>query len=101
MHVIAFRYLVDSEHVERFERVYGSDGDWARFFATGEGYLGTQLLRSAAGDYLLLDRWESAASFDAFMRDHGAAYEQRSRRTVALYEREERLGAFDLVEPSQ
>ena len=27
-----------------FERVYGADGEWARYFRGAEGYLGTELL---------------------------------------------------------
>src|SRR5262245_20533483 len=97
MHVIAFRYRVADAHIASFERTYGPGGDWARFFATDEGYLGTDLMRAEGGEYLLLDRWDSSTSYDAFLARAGADYEARSRRTEALYEREERLGAFDLV----
>ena len=99
MHVIAYRYSVGREQIARFERTYGGDGDWARFFTTAEGYLGTDLLRAQGGEYLLLDRWDSASSFEAFIARHGAEYERRSHQASGLYEREERLGAFDLVAP--
>jgi heme-degrading monooxygenase HmoA len=101
MHAIAFRYAVEPDQAERFERTYGPDGDWARFFASAAGYLGTELLRADPGVYLLLDRWESAQSFDAFMAGHGAEYERRSRETSGLYGREDRLGAFELVETAR
>src|SRR3954471_23384691 len=101
MHVIAFRYSVGDEHIARFERAYGGEGDWARFFATAEGYLGTELLRSQGGEYLLLDRRDSASSFEAFIARRGAEYERRSHEARALYEREQRLGAVELVGPAR
>jgi heme-degrading monooxygenase HmoA len=100
MHVIAYRYRVTPEQVADFERVYGSAGDWARFFAAGEGYLGTDLLRSKDGDYLLLDRWEAASRFEAFLAVHGEEYKARNREAQALWSYEERLGAFDAM-PAQ
>ena len=41
-----FLYEVDNSGRVAFEAVYGSRGEWARFFAAGGGYLGTELLRS-------------------------------------------------------
>ena len=99
MYVIAFRYGVGAAQAAAFERTYRGDGAWARFFAPGAGYLGTDLLRAEDGDYLLLDRWESAAAYDAFLAANREEYERRSREAAALWEREERLGAYDLVAP--
>jgi heme-degrading monooxygenase HmoA len=99
MYVIAFRYGVGSDTVAEFERTYRGDGVWARFFATGEGYLGTELLRAQGGDYLLLDRWDTAAAYEAFLAANREEYDRRNREAAALWEREERLGAYDLVAP--
>ena len=33
-----FLYEVDTAAHDAFHSVYGSDGEWARFFAAGEGY---------------------------------------------------------------
>ena len=76
-----------------FERAYGPDGEWARFFRGGEGYLGTELLGS--GDrYLLIDRWSSRDAYEAFLAAHREEYERRSAEAEALYVREERIGEF-------
>ena len=99
MYVVAFRYAVGADRAAAFERTYRGDGAWARFFATGAGYLGTELLRAEGGDYLLLDRWDSAAAYEAFLAANREEYERRGRETAALYEGEERVGAFDLVGP--
>jgi hypothetical protein len=37
-----FVYEVDSATVPAFEAAYGPDGEWARFFAHGDGYAGTE-----------------------------------------------------------
>jgi heme-degrading monooxygenase HmoA len=77
-----------------FERVYGPAGEWARFFRGGEGYLGTELLRSAGG-YLVIDRWTSREAYAAFLASHRDEYARRSAETERLYAREERLGEFE------
>ena len=64
-----FEYEVERVRAEAFETVYGPDGEWARFFAPVDDYLDTELLRSVhegAVRYLVIDRWRSAASYDAF-----------------------------------
>ena len=77
-----------------FERVYGPDGEWARFFRGGAGYLGTELLRSAGG-YLVIDRWASREAYAAFLASHRDDYARRSAEAEQLYVREERVGEFD------
>jgi uncharacterized protein len=76
-----------------FESAYGADGEWARFFRRGEGYLGTELL-AAAPRYLLIDRWTSREAYEAFLSAHREEYERRSAAAEGLYLREERIGDF-------
>ncbi len=45
MYAIIWSYQVKPGKRESFERAYGPRGVWASFFAKGEGYLGTELLR--------------------------------------------------------
>ena len=94
MFCAVFRYEVADR--EAFERVYGPDGEWARFFAAGEGYLGTELLRSAEG-YLLIDRWTSPAAYEFFLAAHAAEYVRRGAEAESLYVREERVGRYEAV----
>jgi heme-degrading monooxygenase HmoA len=97
--VIVFEYAVEPAGRERFEQVYGHDGEWAAFFRTGEGYLGTELLRSDedASRYLVLDRWASAAAYERFLAANRPEYDRRSRATEALYRRESVVGRFGWV----
>jgi len=89
-----FLYEVDTDGHDAFQSVYGSAGEWARFFAAGEGYLGTELLRS--GDrYLLIDRWRSRGEYDAFIAAHADEYARRNEAARSLWRREEDVGRFD------
>jgi heme-degrading monooxygenase HmoA len=82
-----------------FERVYGPDGDWSRFFRTGAGYVGTELLRDleTPGRYLVVDRWEGREAYDAFVAANRDAYMRRVDETTFHYAQELRLGTFENV----
>lgn len=99
MHGLVYEYQVDPAGVARFEDTYGPDGQWARFFREGAGYLGSELLcdPTRPGRYLVIDRWISAEAAARFLADRAEEYRQRSRDTAHLYLREVRLGAFDVV----
>jgi heme-degrading monooxygenase HmoA len=91
-----FRYEIDPGGREAFEAVYGSDGEWARFFAPGDGYLGTELLRSDER-YLLIDRWRSRAAYEAFVAEHADEYARRNEQARPLWRREEDVGRFEVA----
>src|SRR3954453_4667863 len=46
VYIRVWEYRIDAEHVEAFLAAYGSDGEWARLFQRGPGYVGTELYRS-------------------------------------------------------
>jgi heme-degrading monooxygenase HmoA len=110
---VVFEYEVEEGLRAEFERVYGSDGDWARFFRAGEGYLGTQLHASVESStlgreggtgarrrFLVVDRWTTQEAYADFLAANAAAYEQRSQATGSLYVSETRIGAFERVDPA-
>jgi heme-degrading monooxygenase HmoA len=88
-----FLYEVEPDGHDAFAAVYGPDGDWARFFAAGEGYLGTELLR-ADGRYLLIDRWSTRAAYEAFLAAHADEYARRNEAAKRLWADERDLGRF-------
>jgi len=94
---LVFRYEVRDP--EQFERVYGPDGEWARFFRLGRGYVGTELLRDveAPSRYLVVDRWESADAYNAFVAEHREDYMERVDATRFHYDSELRFGTFESV----
>jgi heme-degrading monooxygenase HmoA len=97
--VIALVFSYDVREPAEFERVYGPDGDWSRFFSGARGYIGTELLQDVEtpGRYLVIDRWESAEAYNAFATEHREEYMRRVDDTRFLYEQELRFGAFENV----
>jgi hypothetical protein len=95
--VAAFAYEVDPALVERFEAVYGPDGEWARFFRRSDEYVGTELWRSTAAGpprFLVIDRWTGRRGYEDFLAAYRTEYDARSAATAALYRREDALGRF-------
>jgi heme-degrading monooxygenase HmoA len=90
-----FEYEIDPAGAEAFEAVYGSDGEWARYFAGAQGYLGTEMLRADGGHYLVIDRWRSEADYDAFLAAQAEDYGARNRDAARLWLRERVLGRFE------
>jgi len=97
--VIALVFSYEVREPETFDRVYGADGEWARFFRQGAGYIGTELLRDVElpGRYLVIDRWESADAYNSFAAEHRDEYMRRVDETRFLYEQELRFGTFENV----
>ena len=95
-----FAYEVEPGSVEAFEAVYGSDGEWARFFGGAEGYVGTELLGSAEGRYLVIDRWRSAADYETFLAANAAEYRERGAEAERLYVSETVIGRFETCAPA-
>ena len=97
--MIALVFSYEVREPETFDRVYGADGEWARFFRQGAGYIGTELLRDVElpGRYLVIDRWESADAYNSFAAEHRDEYMRRVDETRFLYEQELRFGTFENV----
>ena len=97
MIALVFSYEVHAG--AEFERAYGSDGEWARFFRQGAGYIGTELLRDVEnpGRYFVIDRWESADAYNAFAAEHREEYMRRVDDTRFYYDVELRFGTFETV----
>jgi heme-degrading monooxygenase HmoA len=97
--VIALVFSYEAPDPQEFERVYGPEGEWARFFRDGRGYVGTELLRDveAVGRYLVVDRWDSAEAYNAFVAEHREEYMRRVDETRFLYDSELRFGTFENV----
>jgi heme-degrading monooxygenase HmoA len=97
--VLALVFAYDARDPEEFERVYGPEGEWAEFFRSGAGYVGTELLREveSPGRYLVVDRWDSREAYNAFAEANRAEYVRRVDETAFLYAQELRLGTFENV----
>jgi heme-degrading monooxygenase HmoA len=75
MWIVVWTYTVAPQNRSEFEVAYGPDGDWVQLFSEGWGFEGSELFATGeGGHYLTIDRWESQAAAEAFMRTHGNAY---------------------------
>ncbi len=97
--MIALIFSYEASDTGEFERVYGPEGDWVAFFRRGRGYVGTELLRDLElpGRYVVIDRWESAEAYDAFVGANRDEYMRLVDETAFLHQQELRLGTFDGV----
>ena len=95
---IVWRFVTRPDRVADFEAHYGADGSWAQLFRRHSGFRGTELLLELdqPGSYLLWDKWDALASFDAFKREHAADYAALDRECEALTLKEEKVGIFQL-----
>jgi len=96
MHVILWRFRVRPGREAEFEAAYGDEGAWSLHFRTGEGHLGTELMRGTDGTYLTLDRWVSEEDFLAFREAHASRYAEIDAQCEALTIEETLIGAVDV-----
>ena len=97
--VYLWTYDVREGCEREFERLYGPDGDWARFFGESEHYLGTDLLRDneRKGRYVTVDRWLSEESRRVFIREHRREFETLDGKGDRLTANEARIGDFQTI----
>jgi heme-degrading monooxygenase HmoA len=97
--VIALVFTYEVTDSAEFERAYGAEGEWARFFRTGQGFVGTEILRDveSPGRYIVVDRWESRDSYNEFVAANKEEYTRRVDEAAFAYEQELRLGTFENV----
>jgi len=96
VHVILWRFRARADRDAAFLAAYGEDGTWARFFRSGEGFLGSELMRGTGGAYLTIDRWASPEAAEAFRRANAARYAELDAACALLTAEETHLGDFDL-----
>jgi heme-degrading monooxygenase HmoA len=95
--LIAVAFLYEARDAEGFEAAYGPQGEWAAFFAGARGYIGTELLRDVdtPGRYLVIDRWENAETYNAFIEANRDEYMRRGDEMAFHYVQELRFGSFE------
>jgi heme-degrading monooxygenase HmoA len=98
MIAIVWRYEVKEVARPAFEASYAPTGAWARLFARGDGFKGTELLRAEDGSYLTLDVWRSKPDFEAFLAAHRDEYEALDRSTGDWTTCEHQLGEYEVMD---
>jgi heme-degrading monooxygenase HmoA len=101
LYAIAWEFQVKPEFQAQFEQVYGPQGEWAQFFRTATGYVGTELIRDQGSRhrYVTLDLWCSRQDYEAFRRHHAEEYHRIDQRCEQMTEAERALGIFERVAP--
>ncbi|HJU67144.1 MAG TPA: antibiotic biosynthesis monooxygenase [Gemmatimonadaceae bacterium] len=84
---------------EEFDAVYGGTGAWVQLFRLGKGYLGTEVerVRDAPPEYRTIDRWESRAAWQAFLRQHQALYESLDERGARVTDLEQLVAETEVL----
>jgi quinol monooxygenase YgiN len=97
--LVVWQFRVKALRALEFERLYGPNGEWARLFARGEGYLGTTLAQDASdpGRFVTIDRWREASDPAAFKARFGPEYQALDERGEGLTREERHLGDFDVL----
>src|SRR5207249_6040737 len=92
-----WEFHVNSEKTRAFEKAYGPEGNWARLFRRGEGYIRTELIRDhkTQGCYLTLDFWASRQAYQRFKKRNLASYKSLDKKCDSLTESERLIGEFD------
>ena len=96
-YVIVWEFEVQQGREKEFERMYGPRGAWARLFAKGKGYQGTELLREEGSSrrYLTIDRWESRGAYQRFKKEYAKEYAQMDEKGAGLTAQERKTGEFE------
>ncbi len=97
---IIWKYKITPGSKEKFEYEYGPKGAWFRLFSESGNYTGSFLNWSEEeyNAYILIDTWTDKESYETFKEKNSEVYNRLSVQFENLYEREERVGSFDLVE---
>ena len=99
-HLRIWKFRPPEDRAHEFAIAYGADGVWAALFGKAQGYLGTTLYRPGepGGWWLTVDRWSSAADFEAFGESFDEQYRALDRELEGVAGEEEFVGAFDDAE---
>jgi heme-degrading monooxygenase HmoA len=94
--LVVWEFRVKSGKRREFERMYDSDGDWARLFRRSEDYIRTELIRDlkTPGRYLTLDVWISRQAYTRFKKENEAEYRAIDESCASLTENELQIGEF-------
>lgn len=84
---------------EEFQRAYGADGDWGKFYRTGPGFVTVELLRDPRDPcmFVTIDRWKTATDYQEFSRQNAIEYREIDERCERLTVKETHVGNLEVV----
>jgi len=98
MYVSIWSYRVKPQHTQLFVEHYKADGTWAALFRQSPEYISTELLLhdSDPAVFITIDRWQSKAAYEFFMKHNEATYKALDERCEVFTEAENQVGQFIL-----
>jgi hypothetical protein len=99
MFLVLWEFDVKQGCEERFESVYGPEGDWARLFRRDPAYQRTLFLRDPFREHTCLtcDFWENREAYKLFLQTNKDAYHALDKICEGLTSAEREIGAFERV----
>jgi heme-degrading monooxygenase HmoA len=100
-YTILWEFSVRPERRADFLRAYGAGGPWSRLMRAAPGFRGTQLLSDVADEdhFVTIDRWESKAAHEDFLRRHREEYDQLDHQCALLTTSESLLASWESEQP--
>ena len=100
MFVALWEFEVKPGNEQRFQAVYGAEGDWARLFRSDSQFVETRLLRDAAAPekFVTMDFWRARSGYESFKESNHAAYSALDRECAKLTAAERCIGKFESSE---
>jgi len=94
MVTIIWEYVVKTDYIVEFEKIYAPDGKWAELFKKGKGFVRTKLIHQLEQPQLFLtvDEWETMKDYKTFLSQWKEEYEALDKQCERLTERESCLG---------
>ncbi len=86
MYVRVWEYEVAADQIDAFLAAYGAEGDWARLFRTGRGFLGTELYRRTDDEarFVTVDRWRDHEAWRDFLEESRETYDRLDKTLTHL-----------------
>jgi ribosomal-protein-alanine acetyltransferase len=97
--VVIWEFRVRPSKRRAFEKIYGPDGDWAKFFRRNKEYIRTDLIRDRQSPlrYLTLDFWTSPNAYQRFKKENQTEYAAIDKQCAVMTTKERLLGEFGTV----
>lgn len=93
MYTVIWHYRIVAGRERDFEAFYGAAGPWVELFRRARGFRETVLLRDVAraGEYVTIDRWDSAEDYMRFRTEFRDEYSRLDQDAEALTAAEQHL----------
>src|SRR6266567_720989 len=97
--VILWEFHVRPAKRRTFEKAYGPDGEWAKFFHRDKAYIRTELIRDRQSRlrYMTFDYWTSRSAYRRFRKENQTEYASIDKLCAAMTTKEKLIGEFEAV----